>query len=621
MKLSYFIAALLAAAVSIVAAPSRAAESDPRVAQLIAASGKAVGVSALASVSALRLDERVSAVGLKGTAVQYVNVRDGRFAETTNLAPLVSLDGYDGHVTWSGDGTHLVWNSGGDSDRSSEINQAYLESYGLWRPNAGGAQVTWLGPKTAGPGTYDGLRITPPGSLVPFYLLFDQTTHLPAVALFRSGFTKQTLTFTDYRPVNGLQVAHTIHVEASDGNNADFQVTGVAFDPPGAETALARPQTRPTDFSILGAKTSTTIPMTIGENHVYLDVMLNGKGPYHFIFDTGGSNVVDPAVAKEVGALGTGLAQGSGVGSQTEGLSFANVAKVQTGDAVLTNQLFAVAPTRLGFGVSAGRPVDGLIGWEVLARYITTFDYAGGNVVLAMPGSAQAPANGHVIPFVLYGTQPQIACTIAGVPAECTIDTGARDTIGFMSPFVAAHPEIVPAKLTAVGVTGFGFGGPAMGKLGRVQSVGMGDLTLTNLVADYSTQTEGAFAAPFVAANIGGNLLRRFTVTFDYYNLTMTLVPNASLGDADVYERSGLFLVKRAGNIVVIDARPGTPAAAAGIVKGDAIVSVNGTATSTMLLSDVRAALAQPAGTVVTLELTGSGGANRTVKLTLNDYV
>ena len=71
------------------------------------------------------------------------------------------------------------------------------------------------------------------------------------------------------------------------------------------------------------------IPVSLSENHVYLDVMLNGKGPYHFIFDTGGANIVDPAVAKEIGAFGKGSVQGSGVGSATENFSFANVAKLQ----------------------------------------------------------------------------------------------------------------------------------------------------------------------------------------------------------------------------------------------------------------------------------------------------
>ncbi|HET6275958.1 MAG TPA: aspartyl protease family protein [Candidatus Cybelea sp.] len=620
MKLSVLSAGILAASMLFTTTPSRATEADPQVVQLITASGNALGIASLASVSTLRTESTVTAVGLHGTATQWVDLHNGRFAETSNLPPVSQADGYDGSVAWNQDGSHLVWNDGGDSDRSSEINQAYLFSYALWQPQASGATVTSLGAKTAGGATYDVLSIVPVGSKVPFELWFDRTTHLPAQAHFVNGFTTSTLTFSDYRRVNGLNYAYGDNSTSSDGNNAQVQVTSVVFDPSDANGALARPQTRPTDFSMQNGKTSTTVPITLGENHVYVDVMLNGKGPYHFIFDSGGSNIVDPAVAKEIGAFGIGSVQGSGVGSQTESLSFGRIASVQIGDATLKDQLFAVAPTRMGFGVSAGRPVDGLVGWEVLARFITTFDYASNQVVLSMPGSAPPPANGHVVPFVFYGTQPQIACTIDGIPAECTIDTGARDTITFMAPFTNEHPQIVPATVTAVGVNGFGFGGPALGRLGRIQTIGIGDFQLTNLVGDYTTQTAGALAAPFVGANVGGNLLRRFTVTFDYYNGTMTLVPNGDLATPDSYERSGLFLIKH-GGILVIDSRPGTPAAKAGILKGDTIVSVDGTATSQMLLSDVRAALAQPAGTVVTLQVAGKDGTPRTVKLTLADYI
>ncbi len=621
MKLLAVAAGAFAVAVLVTTTPSRAAAPDAAAAQIIAASGNALGVSSLASVSTIRVEGTITAVGLQGTGTQWIDLRDGRFAESANLPPLVQADGYDGRVAWNADGTGLVWNAGGDSERATETNQAYLASYGLWKPNAGGATVASLGTKTAGGTSYDALRITPPGSPVPFELWFDQTTHLPAQAHYVNGFTTSTVSFSDYQRVDGLNFAYGGHTESSDGNNADTKVTRVTFDPPGAAAALDRPQTEPNDFSIQNGKTSTTVPIALGENHVYLDVRLNGKGPYRFIFDTGGSNVVDPAVAKEIGAFGTGSAQGSGVGSQTEALSFARIASLQIGDATLKNQLFAVAPTRMGFGVSAGRPVDGLIGWEVLARFVTTFDYADKQVVLSLPGTATPPANGHVVPFVFYGTQPQIACTIDNVPAECTIDTGARDTITFMSPFMAEHPQIVPAKLTAVGVNGFGFGGPAMGRLGRVQSIGIGDLQLPDLIGDYTTQTAGALAAPFVGANIGGNLLRRFTVTFDYYNGTMTLVPNGDFNEADAYERSGLFLIRRAGSTIVVDSRAGTPAAAAGIVRGDAIVSIDGTPTSGMLLADVRALFAQPAGTVLTLQLAAKDGTQRTVKITLEDYV
>jgi hypothetical protein len=609
------------AATIVAPALARAADADPRVAQLVAGSGQALGISSIASASTMRADMNISAAGLTGTGTQWIDLRDGRFAESTNLGPVVSQDGYDGRVAWNADQTHLVWDTGGDSGRASEIDQAYLASYALWRPQMSGAAVAWLGTKTASGTSYDVLSITPRDSLVPFELWFDRTTHLPARAFFVNGFTTATSIFSDYRKADGLNVPYATHTDSSDGNNSDAMITRVTLDPPDAETALARPQTQPTDFSMLDGKTSTSIPVALSENHVYLDVMLNGKGPYHFIFDTGGANIVDPAVAKEIGAFGRGSLAGSGVGSATENFSFANVAKMQVGDAVLTNQLFGVAPTRQGFGVSAGRPVDGLIGWEVLARYVTTFDYADKTVTLSLPGTATAPGNAHVLPFVFYGTQPQIACTIDGIPSECAIDTGARDTISFMGPFATAHPQIVPATLTAPGVNGFGVGGPAIGRLGRVASVGIGDITLTNLVADYSAQTQGAFAAPFVAANIGGNLLRRFTVTFDYRNGTMALVPNATLHDPDVYERSGLFLIRHAGSTVVVDARPGTPAASAGIAKGDVIASIDGAPAGGMSLGQIRDVFDQPAGTVLTLQINGKDGAQRTVKLALGDYI
>ncbi len=614
--------ALVAAALFLAPlAPLQAAALDPRAAQLIAQSGKAQGIDALHAYRTMQIDATVAAIGLKGTAVQYAGLRDGRFAESVTLGPLLQLDGYDGTTAWSADGSKLVWTIGGDSARSWEIGQAYLATYALWQPNAGGAAVEWLGTKTDGGHAYDALRITPAGSLVPFELWFDQTSHLPARAIMQNDITQSVTTYADYRPAGGALVAWKSHLKASDGNDSDTTVTGVTFDAPGTLAMLGRPQTKPNDFSILGGKTSTTVPVSLAENHVYLNVMLDGKGPYRFIFDTGGQNLIDPAVAQEIGAFGTGSAQGSGVGSQTEGFSFAKVSALQVGDALLKDQLFAVAPTRQGFGMSAGSRVDGLIGWEVLARYVTTFDYAGKTVTLALPGTAQPPAGGHVVPFVLYGTQPQIACTIDAIPAECTIDTGARDTIGFVTPFIASHPSIVPAKLTAVGVDGFGFGGAALGRLGRVSDVGIDGLHLPDLVADYSVQTAGAFAAPFVAANIGGGLLRRFTVTFDYGNETMTLVPNADFAERDAYERAGLFLINRAGAIAVVDSRPGTPAAEAGVVKGDVITAVNGVSTATMTLGEIRAVFMQPAGTTVKLELAGKDGAKRSVAFVLRDFV
>ena len=621
MKRSSLAALAVAAGALLLCGQIASAAVDAQSQRVIRQSAAAMGASALRTVRVIRLDQRIKAAGLSGTQVQWLGVASSRFAESANLPPLLQDDGYDGRDVWNRDQTGLVWNDGSDAGRSTEISAAYLANYALWKPNAGGAEVTYAGVKSDKTGSYDALTVTAPGSKLPMDMWFDRATHKLARESQAVGPVVNTISFSGYRRVHGVMIPYAIHVENTNGNNSDAIVTAAAIDPAGGDARLSRPPSTVHDFSMLGGKTSTSVPFELGENHVYLDVMLNGKGPYHMIFDTGGANIIDPAVAKEIGAFGKGSVQGSGVGSNTEAISFAKVDALQVGDAVLRDQLFSVAPVRAGFGISAGRPADGLIGWEVLARYVTTFAYGSDKIVLTMPDAASTPAGAHVIPFVLNGTQPQIPCGIDNIPAQCTIDTGARDTMTFYAPFLVQHPQVVPATLTENGVTGFGVGGPAFGRLGRLQTFTIGDLTLQDLIGAYSTSTRGAFANPFTAANLGGNLLRRFDVTFDYTHETMSLVPHADFAQPDTYERSGMFLVNAAGKMTVVDARAGTPAAAAGISKGDVITSVNGAPTTNMNLATLRKFFTAPAGTVVTLGVSSKSGVVRTVALTLRDYV
>ena len=39
-----------------------------------------------------------------------------------------------------------------------------------------------------------------------------------------------------------------------------------------------------------GSGQGATVPFELTDNRIFVDVSINGKGPYHFIFDTGGGN-------------------------------------------------------------------------------------------------------------------------------------------------------------------------------------------------------------------------------------------------------------------------------------------------------------------------------------------
>jgi hypothetical protein len=614
------IAAVVVSAAACFADPAatRAGSATDDIATTLQQSRKALGAAALRRGGVLLVTGTATVSSLSGTGSSAAQIGGARLAERTSTPPIATGDGYDGTTFWNQDQSGLVWADGSNAGVSREIDMAYAAGDTLFVPGSGGATIAWDGLRTAGGRQYATLVVTPRQSLVPMQVWIDAVSHLPARYVIPIAPLTYETDVSDYRPVDGLLVPHRVISESSDGNSSQVTVT-CAQIVTNDEAAFVKPKSQADDFSITGASTSTSVPIRLIGNHVYLDAMLDGKGPYQFVFDTGGSNTIDPAVAKEIKTVGAGSSQDSGVGAGTQSASYATIDSLKIGNAVLRHQVFSVESTRKRFGEAAGERVDGLVGFEVLARYVTTFNYAGRTLTLAMPGAA--PANGaDVVRLVFFdGTIPQIGCAIDGIPSECTVDTGDRSSADLFVPFIAGHPQIVPAAHSAIGVNGYGVGGGHLGFMGRLRSVQIGRFTLHDLVAGYSTQEQGIFASPFIAANLGGGIWKRFTVTFDYGAQTMALEPNASLGERDSYDRSGMLLVDNGGKIVVYDVRRGTPAAETGFAKGDVILSIDGVAAQS--LEQVRRDLRDAPGTVLHVRVADKIGVPRTVALTLRDWV
>lgn len=618
MKLSLILGALVAAGAmsgAVVAPGPAGAAADPQVDAVLRASRAALHLDALAAVRTIHLRGAVSVVGIPGTGDVWQDVRTGVFAEPFDAGPLSGSQGFDGDHAWNRDAKGVVWNDDGAPGRYSAIEAAYMNRYALWSPDRGGATVASAGEKSDAGRRYDILRVTPRGGL-PFDEWIDAASHLPGKTIATIGTTTSTTTFGDYRSVDGVMIPFAQTTDA-DGNVTTFKVTGASVNDAAAAAELRRPTMHVDDFSLPSG--TTTIPFELVDNHVALPVTIDGKGPFTFLFDTGGANLIDAEVAKQLGLGAAGEAQGNGVGAKTEAIQFARVDTLEVGDATLRKQNFIVVPVRAGFGTSSGKPVDGLIGFEVLARFVTTFDYGTNTIVLRTPGSPM-PANGTTIPFVFNGNHVDIPCAIATVAGRCTVDTGSRIALSALSPFIAAHPAIVPPNATAVGANGFGLGGASLGRLGRA-TLQIAGFTLPDLITDFSTQTKGAFADPFTAGNIGAGVWKRFAVTFDYSRQLMSLIPNASFTARETYDRSGMFLITQRGKVLVADVRPGTPAAQAGLVRGDALATADGKDTSALGLAALRDILRGAPGTAVPLTVTAKDGATRTVTLRLRDYV
>lgn len=570
----------------------------------------------MSTVASVRIRSELTAVGLHGTSEEWDDLRSGHFAQfISGASPISGANGWNGSEAWNEDAAGIVHIDGGQSGRIQAIDQAYVDTYGFLKPSAGGATVSLLGERREGTTYYDVLKITPPGATA-LQLWFDRGTHLLTKVSGTVGLISSTIAFSNYHHVDGIAIPYNVTNTVSNGNNSAVTVTSVGINVPGIAQRLQVPPFSAHDFSISSAN-STTVPIQLINNHIYLHVMLDGKGPYTFVFDTGGTYIVTPEVAAALGAQSAGGAQLQGVGAKSESAQFTRIKTLQIGKATIAGQDFLVLPIAQSFGVAEGTAIDGMIGYEVVARFLTTIDYGNQTLTLAMPATQQ-PA-GTSIPFYFDGTIPRVPITVNGIRADAELDTGNRGAFELFSPFIAAHPALTSAETTGDGVSGFGVGGPSFAKLGRV-NLTVGAYSFSGVVTGFSTQTTGAFADPFTPANIGSGLWDRFTLTLDYPHQRILLQPNASYGAPFTYDRSGLFIINYSGGVMVLDARAGTPAALAGLKKGDVILSIDGTPASSYTLPQIRALFMRPAGTTVTLRIR-TGSTERDVTLTLRDYV
>src|SRR5947209_17855293 len=90
------------------------------------------------------------------------------------------------------------------------------------------------------------------------------------------------------------------------------------FALPGQTAALVRESmASSSDFTVAG-KSSTSQPFDLIDNRIIINVSLNGKGPFRFIFDSAGVAVVSPELARYIGwKLIRPSTGGGGVGENT----------------------------------------------------------------------------------------------------------------------------------------------------------------------------------------------------------------------------------------------------------------------------------------------------------------
>ena len=555
--------------------------------------------------------------GLKGTAEGYEDVLTGRFVGHFQLGPVSGANGFDGATVWSQDSSKQVRIEEGGEAREAAANDAFRSALGYFFPGRWAAQLELVGEKSEGERRFLVVRATPKGGR-PYEIWIDAKTSLIDHTVEKASIETRTVFYSDYRELQGVRIPFAQRsTNGEEKYDQLISVESIELNVALSADQFAPPAPPPPDFAIAGGSAST-IPFELLNNHIYLQVELDGKGPFRMLCDTGGANIVTPELAKKLGLPTEGALQGRGVGEQSEDVGLTKVEALQVGDVTLQNQVFAVFPLA-SLAKVEGVPFDGLVGYEIFKRFVVTVDYEGSRLELTLPEAFDYTGQGTVVPFKFNGHIPQVEGEIDGIPGKFDIDTGSRASLDLLGPFVEKHGLRAKYAPQLEGVTGWGVGGPARSAIGRAQLLKLGEVTVTAPIIELTLQQKGAFTDPYVAGNVGAGVLKRFNIVFDYGRQRLIFEPNANYAEPDAFDRAGMWMNEADGGLEVMDVFAGSPAAEVGIKAGDQILAVDGQPVSSLPALRQRFR-SDPPGTKVRLEIR-TGSARREVELMLRDLV
>jgi hypothetical protein len=340
-------------------------------------------------------------------------------------------------------------------------------------------------------------------------------------------------------------------------------------------------------------------PFEITSNKPFVPVRVNGSEPQWFVLDTGcrGSSILARECAQRLGLsrgpeseTHMGAGQGVNVALSSAGPVTLGVA----GDTLQAPSLYVIPFDHVV--PYEGRAIDGLLGEDYMQRHVVELDYAHQTIRVFDPGSYRYSGETPPIPITFDRglVVAQAEMTSPGrppLPCRVVIDTGVRTTVVWYHPFTHDHDLLGAQAHTIVGTIGGGAGGETRGDVGRLDSLRIGAVTFRSPTAVFSRDTSGVFAGREEDGIVGGELLRRCKVTFDYPHHRLMLEPGSNASERFDYDMSGMFLVAHGpdfGQKTVQSVADGTPASEAGVRKDDEIVAVDHQPTRAMKLDEVR---------------------------------
>ncbi len=341
------------------------------------------------------------------------------------------------------------------------------------------------------------------------------------------------------------------------------------------------------------------IPFEMHRNLIVVPVYINQKGPYNFILDTGvGLTLITEPTLKDSLQLNTGVNISiSGVGSDSDLKAFiASGIQMQLGEtSAKTLQVAVLSEDVFNLSSYVGIPIYGILGYQFFNSFVVHIKYSQTRLIVQnFDDFKYRKGYGSAVPIKIEAQKPYLTTMTQlqdnnKIPVKLIIDTGAGHALSLEQESNSAIQVPTPSITAQLGK---GLSGTINGRLGRIKSVALDRFSLHNVLTSFPNFQDVGAKVFLVArnGNIGNELLKRFDVIFNYKQQLMYLRPNLNFKDPFEHDMCGLDLMasgKDYRRYTVNHVEPDSPAAEAGIMPGDEVISINLTDVATMTITKI----------------------------------